>query len=312
MRNFSKYIFIIVIFIILLSCEKKTTEKSEDSNIIDETQELITWSGAWPMAILKTGEYPLWFTLTEDGPLHIDSIEEAVNKNALIPWPYALHILYLTEIDDGLIMTVNRDGFLKLMRNDNEDNNIALYRFSGGNYWNQFTVGGFVFYDGNPAALLYLDNLFIDNAGSLQSGFSFKFSRTWSFNMNSNIPYPVDIPILNLFPEEEGWVIDALRQGSGGYFYCKAVRKNSMRNEVKMFRVRDLSQTSAAAVSEISSEVFYASAPGDSDFFHPRLPALPEGFVYTGIGNAAGNLFASWEEQTDYSIGAAGFVVIKP
>ena len=312
MRNLSKYIFVIAIFIILLSCEKKTAEKSEDINNIDETQELVTWSGAWPMVILQAGEYPLWFTLTEDGPLHIDSIEEAVNKNALIPWPYALHILYLTETDDGLIMTVNRDGFLKIKRNDDGNNGIALYRFSGGNYWKQFTVGGFVFYDGNPAALLYFDDLFIDNAASSQNALASQFSRTWSFNMNSNIPYPVEIPILNLFPEDEGWVIETLRQGSGGYFYCKAVRKNSMRNEVKMFRVRDLSQTNASAVSEISSEIFYSSAPGDSDFFHPRLPPLPEGFAYTGIGNAADSLFASWEEQTDYSIGAAGFVVIKP
>jgi len=41
------------------------------------------------------------------------------------------------------------------------------------------------------------------------------------------------------------------------------------------------------------------------------LPALPEGFVYTGIAMVAGTVFASWEEQEDYSIGAAGFMVIK-
>jgi len=42
------------------------------------------------------------------------------------------------------------------------------------------------------------------------------------------------------------------------------------------------------------------------------LPALPEGFVYTGIGMIDGAVFASWEEQEDYSIGAAGFMVVKP
>ncbi|MDR1252671.1 MAG: hypothetical protein LBK62_10990 [Treponema sp.] len=41
------------------------------------------------------------------------------------------------------------------------------------------------------------------------------------------------------------------------------------------------------------------------------LPSLPEGFVYTGIGFAAGTLFAAWEEQEEYNIGAAGFMVIR-
>ena len=42
------------------------------------------------------------------------------------------------------------------------------------------------------------------------------------------------------------------------------------------------------------------------------LPPLPEGFVYTGIGLAAGDVFcAAWEEQEEFNIGAAGFMVIK-
>jgi len=41
------------------------------------------------------------------------------------------------------------------------------------------------------------------------------------------------------------------------------------------------------------------------------LPSLPEGFVYTGVGMIAGTVFASWEEQEGYSIGAAGFMALK-
>lgn len=44
---------------------------------------------------------------------------------------------------------------------------------------------------------------------------------------------------------------------------------------------------------------------------HFSLPALPENFVYTGIGLCGDTVFASWEEQDEYSIGAAGFMVIK-
>jgi hypothetical protein len=42
------------------------------------------------------------------------------------------------------------------------------------------------------------------------------------------------------------------------------------------------------------------------------LPALPEGFVYTGIGVSGPALVAAWEEQQDLSVGAAGFMIITP
>jgi len=38
---------------------------------------------------------------------------------------------------------------------------------------------------------------------------------------------------------------------------------------------------------------------------------LPEGFIYTGAGRVGDSLFASWEEQEHYNVGAAGFMVIK-
>jgi hypothetical protein len=40
------------------------------------------------------------------------------------------------------------------------------------------------------------------------------------------------------------------------------------------------------------------------------LPALPEGFSYTGAGLAGKVLAASWEEQEDSAVGAAGFMVM--
>jgi hypothetical protein len=57
-------------------------------------------------------------------------------------------------------------------------------------------------------------------------------------------------------------------------------------------------------------EAFYIEA-GGSSARRFSLPALPEGFVYTGIAMIAGTVFASWEEQEGYSIGAAGFMVIN-
>lgn len=40
------------------------------------------------------------------------------------------------------------------------------------------------------------------------------------------------------------------------------------------------------------------------------LPPLPEDFVYTGIGLVGNTILAAWEEQREWNIGAAGFMVI--
>jgi hypothetical protein len=41
------------------------------------------------------------------------------------------------------------------------------------------------------------------------------------------------------------------------------------------------------------------------------LPALPEGFIYTGIGLTGEVLIASWEEQQDSAVGSAGFMALN-
>jgi hypothetical protein len=269
------------------------------------------WSGAYPMAVLQTGEHPIWFKLSENGPVHIESIEDAVYTSALVPWPYALHIRFLHERASGLYMIINRDGFLKIAPNDRteykqdmtnmEHPGIALYRFSGDEFWRQYTVGGFVFYDDEPAALLYLDNRFMD------TDLPQPLSRTWSFNMNSNSPFPIQIPALEHFPAEENWSADTLRHGDNGLMYYRVARRVGSSLSVQMFRTADLTYPG----DEISAEVFFNSFPRYANISHSSLPPLPEGFVYTSFGQTGDSLFASWEEQEDFSIGAAGFVMIK-
>jgi hypothetical protein len=59
-----------------------------------------------------------------------------------------------------------------------------------------------------------------------------------------------------------------------------------------------------------NGEAFYAEA-GAAPTRRFSLPVLPEGFIYTGIGMVAGAVFASWEEDEGYSIGAAGFMTLN-
>jgi hypothetical protein len=53
-----------------------------------------------------------------------------------------------------------------------------------------------------------------------------------------------------------------------------------------------------------------ADAAGVPEIRPFTLPPLPERFVYTCIGLAGDTLFAAWEEQEDFNIGAAGFMII--
>ena len=261
----------------------------------------VIWSGALPSALLQTGEYPLWFQLTENGPLHIESIDYLYFSPAFAPWPYALYIRFLHERTEGLVMTINRDGFLKIAPNNEAASGLALYHFPGGEFWRYYTVGGFIFNNNEPAAVLYMDSRFI-NTDIQQPRL-----RTWSFNMNSNTPFPVQIPALERFPAEEDWSVDTLHLGNDGLMYYRAARRSGTSPSVRMFRTASLLQ----AGEEISITVFINSFSRQTDVFDPSLPPLPKGFVYTSMGTVGDSLFVSWEEQEDFSIGAAGFVVLK-
>ncbi|MDR1411939.1 MAG: hypothetical protein LBI91_07020 [Spirochaetaceae bacterium] len=65
---------------------------------------------------------------------------------------------------------------------------------------------------------------------------------------------------------------------------------------------------SAAALFP-DGRLVYAATGGSA--VQAALPALPEGFVYTRLGIAGTALLAAWEEQLEWNIGAAGFMVIR-
>ena len=288
---------------VVVSCTRTSGGSSEINSVPAPVpvSAVETRPSARAQAILRTGEQPLWFQLTEEGPVHLRVIEDAVLSAALVPWTMALHVRFFQEREDGLVMAVNRDGFLKLAPNGGTTPGLALYRFSD-RFWRQYTVGGFVYYDDKPAALLYIDDRFLDVDAPLPQ------PRTWSFNMESNSPFPIDIPALQFFPAEEGWDVDTLRPGGDGFWYYRAVKRSGPNPEIRVLRAADLSR----AGESVSLDLFYSSASPVDEIIHPALPPLPEGFFYTGVGKAGDSIFASWEEQDNFLIGAAGFVVLKP
>jgi len=293
-KTITGFLFIVLFICIAASCSRFKEKRPPNSVFVANT-------GAKPAAVLQTGGNPLWFMLSEDGPVLLESIEDAAMTTAFVPWPLAIHVRYLFEKDGEIILVINKDGFLKFAPYKGAIEGITLFRFSGGEYWRQYTIGGFVFYNDNPAALLYLDDHFIS------SGSPPPLLRTWTFNMQSNMPFPLQIPALELYPAEEGWEADTLRYGTGGFIYYRVLKINDAKPEIFMFSSKDLSKKG----NVISAETFFNSAVRKEEIFNSLLPPLPEGFFYTETGRVGNNIVASWEEQEDYNIGAAGFLVMK-
>jgi hypothetical protein len=330
-----------------------------------------------PSAIVQAGEFPLWFQLGDKGPVPIEAIEDACFSAALVPWPLAPHVRFMLAQGNDLLMAVNHEGLIRLTPQG--EGRMALYRFSGGEFWRQYTVGAFVMFGTQPAALLYLDDRFIDSGAPLPS------PRLWTFDLYSNALKSLAMPALDIFAPEDGWDIDALRRGGDDQWYFRAVKKSTTQPELRMLRSSDLvregvqvslgafqntalPQPLSAApypLREMITDVLGISGCGVAAIVSPEfqtirlfeadkerdtifgfysgnsnsqpsgaslaaiqangsglhitngqsvrrfsLPSLPEGFYYTGIGLCGGTIIASWEEQDEYSIGAAGFMVL--
>jgi hypothetical protein len=356
---------------LLLSCKR--------AKAVDETAGAPPAASAVaPLAALQAGEFPLWFQFTANGPVLIETIEDASFSAALVPWPLAPHVRFMLARGGELLMAVNRDGFISLF--PREGGRVGLYRFSGGAFWRQYTVGAFAFFDNKPVALLYRDDRFFDSDAPPPS------PRLWTFDWYAASPKPIALTSLDAFAPQDGWDIDVLRRGGDGLWYFRAVKRiiaqPESRPEIRMLRsdlaqegeqvslgvfqnaalpeplsaapgpLRDMlaavfAENGSGLAAVVSPEFqttrtfatdrekpaisgFYSGRPentfllaatpqgsalyaktGATVIRHFNLPPLPEGFCYTGIGMCGDTIFASWEEQDEYSIGAAGFMVIR-
>jgi hypothetical protein len=186
---------------------------------------------------------------------------------------------------------------------------VALYRIPGDLYWQTYTVAALFPYHGRPALLFSRDDHFSEPAANPPEPPVLAPAEDFSGFTGLEIPALEDIPFA------EGWEADLLRPGVDGYWYYRGLRRINNGREIHYFRTRDLSQRGEG----ISAGVFRASqAPAETGTEEENregrrfLPILPEGFAYTGLAWLGDTLFASWEEQEDYNIGAAGFMAVKP
>jgi len=368
--------FTVMILLLVAACSGKGGVPVSGTDI-----EVPGYSGpAWhPLALLKTGEHPLWFELAAGGPVLIESPDDA-SLAAYSPWPFARFIIDMQVWDDFLAMAVNRDGFLVLGAAA-DDTEAVLYRARGGLIWNSYTAESFFVWDDKPAVLLYRNDFFIEpTAPSLQP-------QVYVLDMSSPVPVGASVPALENFPPGDSWEAEVLHRGPGGLWYYRLKEKGKDQANTVYFRTESLEEAGTRIaigewrnsntqeipenVARCLAEIINAASgsyPGGLNLvklispenkeprvFVPQaatgtgedllyvycreadqfaiaifpdgqgyysggkepaaipftLPPLPEGFGYTGIAVFGKILVASWEEQQDASIGAAGFMVIS-
>jgi hypothetical protein len=266
-------------------------------------------------ALLRAGENPLWFEFSGQGPRLIGSPGEAETV-PFIPWPFARHVRAILSLEGELFFAVNRDSLLAASTRGIRDGpvsgapgaetragtDVALYRIPGDLYWQSYTVAALFPYGGRPALLFSRDDNFSEPAAEPPEPPVLAPAEDFSGFAALDIPALADIPFA------EGWEADLLRPGVDGCWYYRGLRRVNGGREIRYFRTRDLSQRGEG----ISAGAFRASQSPAEAGAHEFLPILPEGFVYTGLAWLGDTLFASWEEQEDYNIGAAGFMALKP
>jgi hypothetical protein len=228
-----------------------------------------------PLAILKAGANPLWFELAEGGPRLINSPGEAV-LGSFIPWPLARHIRGMLPVEGGLVMAVNRDGFLEAAARGAEGPEAALYRSADPGIWGTYSTVSLFLYEGTPAVLLCRDDFFSDSPAPLPSPRVYLAERGLR-------PRGLDLPFFADLRAEEGWDVEALRYGADRLWYCRAMKKNSAEPAIVFLRGADLARRGeAATVSAFRG----AARPETPEAAPPLLRRVLEEVFSYGEGTA--------------------------
>jgi hypothetical protein len=194
-----------------------------------------------------------------------------------------------------------------------EGGDLGLYRFAATAYWESYTVGNLFLYEDAPALFFYRDDNFAEPPAPppLPPVLALAPPEA-ALGPGSAALVPLTIPALA--GPAAGWELDILRQGRDSLWYYRELRRVDGGREFRYFRSPTLSrpgeevavQTYRDAQAPVEPVAGTADA-GQGD----ALPPLPETFVYTHVNRLGDLVVAAWEEQKDYSIGAAGFMVIR-
>ncbi|MDR1443680.1 MAG: hypothetical protein LBI94_02260 [Treponema sp.] len=319
--SFCRALCLLSLAVFLFSCKKTAPEDSAEQPASPGTAEAAVPEGpaedpffsSFPVealiALIRPAGNPLWFEVSSgtfpagEAPRHIQSPGEAA-LNPFTPWPLAPHVAAMLVHRDALYLAVNRDSLLVILPVEGGD--LGLYRFAAGtDYWDSYTVGNLFIYEDEPALFFYRDDTFAEPAPAPPRppvlGLRTRDTPPAFFT-------PLAVPALADIPFAEGWEADILRQGIDKLWYYRGIFRQNGGRKSRYFRGADLSRQG----EEIGAGTYRsAQAPAVESGETAALPPLPENFVYSQVRRLGDFLFAAWEEQEDYSIGAAGFMVIR-
>ena len=292
----------------------------------DNTLGAFSGGPAWPAAaILKVGEQPLWFEYTGEGPRLISSPGEA-SLSDYTPWPLSRFGAGMLAFDSSLVLAINRDGFLIISPTE-EKGSAILYRAADPVNWDPYTIASVFIHEDSPAVLLRRDDFFSSSLAPALENPVFFLAK------DHPKPIGVRVPALDQLSKDDGWEVNALRQGTDHNWYYRIVQTGYAQPGIVYYRTPDLSIEG----KEINQEDFWNSSRSENEFhtlsflgpldasltpggqglavmdsgdMRFSLPELPNGFVYTAAGITGNILIAAWEEQEESAIGAAGFMAL--
>jgi hypothetical protein len=245
--------------------------------------------GRSPLALLQSGENPLWFELGEQGPALIPSPEEAP-LHPFVPWPLTRRVAGILGREDRIILGINREGFLVFVPwAGGESGGIALYRIDNSPYWKDYSVESLFVFDSKAAAMLYRDDYFIDSSLPPPS------PRVWALESDAGMRELI-VEAFEGLPPEDGWDLEALRQGPDDRWYYRAIRKSGPLRGIGYFRAGDLSLPGEPSTEEAMRN---ASRPRSQDQAPEPLrqvleaALVPEEGSSTAIAEVASPDFAS-------------------
>ena len=232
--------------------------------------------GSHPLALLRSGENPLWFELGEQGPTLIPSPEEAP-LHPFVPWPLTRRVAGVLGREDRIILGINREGFLAFVPwTEGGNGSIALYRIDGGAFWKDYSVEALFVFNASPAAMLYRDDYFIDSALPVPS------PRVWGLDTGTGMKELI-VGAFEDLPPEGGWDIEALRQGPDERWYYRALRKGGTLRGMGYFSAGDLSLPGEPSNREA---VQNASRPRSREQAPEPLRQVLEAALTQGDGSA--------------------------
>jgi hypothetical protein len=227
------------------------------------------------LAIVKSGEAPLWFEFTAGGPALIPGPAEA-SEEPFVPWPQARYAAGFAVDGEGrLVMAVNRDGFLAW---EVREDGLGLYRVAKPEAWDPYTAASLFMYRGIPAALLCRDDFFPREEAETPVS---PEVRVWGLGADLLAMEETEIPAFAALPPAEGWNLDSLSLGRDGLWYYRGVRRGDS-PEIRYFRTWDL-----AVPGDFSSAGVFRNAMTpytESDMPLPIRAALEEAGHLTGDG----------------------------